>query len=108
MMLKVPDRQLTLILLASSDRASSPFGLGSGDPARSPFVTAFLTRSAAATKPGYITRAAVRTGQPVPSGVLIGRQMNRDSADQAVEVAQLLHDARAVRSSGLSALGHEE
>ncbi len=42
LLLKVPDRQLTLILLASSDRASSPFGLGSGDPARSPFVTAFL------------------------------------------------------------------
>jgi hypothetical protein len=36
------DRQLTLILLACSDRASSPFGLGSGDPIRSPFVTAFL------------------------------------------------------------------
>ena len=42
LLLKVPDRHLTLILLASSDRASSPFGLGSGDPARSPFVTAFL------------------------------------------------------------------
>jgi CubicO group peptidase (beta-lactamase class C family) len=42
MLLKVPDRQLTLILLASSDRASSPFGLASGDPIRSPFVTAFL------------------------------------------------------------------
>jgi hypothetical protein len=40
--LKVPDRQLTLILLASSDRASSPFGLGSGDPIRSPFVAGFL------------------------------------------------------------------
>jgi hypothetical protein len=42
LLLKVPDRHLTLILLASSDRASSPCGLGSGDPARSPFVTAFL------------------------------------------------------------------
>jgi CubicO group peptidase (beta-lactamase class C family) len=42
LLLKVPDRQLTLILLASSDRASSPFGLGSGDPACSPFVTAFM------------------------------------------------------------------
>ena len=42
LLLKVPDRQLSLILLASSDRASSPCGLGSGDPARSPFVTAFL------------------------------------------------------------------
>ena len=42
LLLKVPDRQLTLILLASSDQASSPFGLGSGDPIRSPFVTVFL------------------------------------------------------------------
>ena len=42
LLLKVPDRQLTLILLASSDRASSPFGLGSGDPIRSPFVSVFL------------------------------------------------------------------
>ena len=42
LLLKVPDRQLSLILLASSDRASSPFGLGSGNPARSPFVTALL------------------------------------------------------------------
>jgi hypothetical protein len=41
-LLKVPDRQLTLILLASSDRASSPFGLGSGDPVCYSFVTAFL------------------------------------------------------------------
>ena len=41
-LLKVPDRQLTLILLASSDRASSPFGLGSGDPVRSSLVTVFL------------------------------------------------------------------
>jgi len=42
LLLKVPDRQLTLILLAYSDRASSQFGLGSGDPVRSPFVTTFL------------------------------------------------------------------
>jgi CubicO group peptidase (beta-lactamase class C family) len=51
LLLKVPDRQLTLILLASSDRASSPFGLGIGDPVRSPFVTAFLDAVAAATEP---------------------------------------------------------
>jgi CubicO group peptidase (beta-lactamase class C family) len=38
----VPDRQLTLILLASSERASSVFSLGAGDPLRSAFVTAFL------------------------------------------------------------------
>jgi CubicO group peptidase (beta-lactamase class C family) len=39
---KVPDRELTLILLACTDRASSIFGLGYGDPIRSAFVTAFL------------------------------------------------------------------
>jgi hypothetical protein len=53
LLLKVPDRQLSLILLASSDRASLPFGLDSGDPVHSPFVTAFFwTGSAAATDPG--------------------------------------------------------
>jgi CubicO group peptidase (beta-lactamase class C family) len=40
--LKMPDRQLTLILLACTDRASSVFLLGNGDPLRSAFVTAFL------------------------------------------------------------------
>jgi len=42
LILKVPDRQLTLILLACTDRASSVFFLGNGDPLRSAFVTAFL------------------------------------------------------------------
>jgi hypothetical protein len=42
LLLKVPDRQLTLILLACTDRASSVFFLGNGDPLRSAFVTAFL------------------------------------------------------------------
>jgi CubicO group peptidase (beta-lactamase class C family) len=40
--LKMPDRKLTLILLACTDRASSVFFLGNGDPLRSPFVTTFL------------------------------------------------------------------
>jgi CubicO group peptidase (beta-lactamase class C family) len=39
---KVPERQLTLILLACTDRASSVFWPGNGDPLRSAFVTAFL------------------------------------------------------------------
>ena len=39
---KIPERQLTLILLASTDRASSVFLPGNGDPLRSAFVTAFL------------------------------------------------------------------
>jgi CubicO group peptidase (beta-lactamase class C family) len=42
LLFKVPDRQLTLILLASTERASSVFMLGNGDPLRSAFVTAFL------------------------------------------------------------------
>ena len=42
LLFKVPDRELTLILLACTDRASSVFWLGSGDPLRSAFVTTFL------------------------------------------------------------------
>jgi CubicO group peptidase (beta-lactamase class C family) len=42
LLLKIPDRELTLILLACTDRASSVFLLGNGDPLRSAFVTAFL------------------------------------------------------------------
>ena len=41
-LLKVPDAQLTLIFVACTDRASTPFSLGDGDPLRSPFVTLFL------------------------------------------------------------------
>ena len=42
LLFKIPDRELTLILLACTDRASSVFWLGNGDPLRSAFVTAFL------------------------------------------------------------------
>ncbi len=42
LLFKVPSRQLTLILLASTERASSVFELGNGDPQRSAFVSAFL------------------------------------------------------------------
>jgi CubicO group peptidase (beta-lactamase class C family) len=42
LLFKLPGRELTLILLACSERASSVFALGSGDPLRSAFVTAFL------------------------------------------------------------------
>src|SRR4029453_15171960 len=42
LLLKVPDRELTLVLLACTDRASSVFFPGTGDPLRSAFVTAFL------------------------------------------------------------------
>jgi len=42
LLFKMPDRELTLILLACTDRASSVFWPGNGDPLRSAFVTAFL------------------------------------------------------------------
>jgi len=40
--LKVPEEEVTLILLANSDGASAPFRLGAGDVLRSPFAIAFL------------------------------------------------------------------
>jgi CubicO group peptidase (beta-lactamase class C family) len=42
LLLKVPDQQLTFVLLACTDRASSVFFLGNGDPIRSAFASAFL------------------------------------------------------------------
>jgi hypothetical protein len=42
LLVKLPDRQVTFILLACTDRASSVSRLGNGDPLRSPFAAAFL------------------------------------------------------------------
>jgi len=42
LILKIPGKQLTLILLANSDGASAPFGLGAGDVLESPFALAFI------------------------------------------------------------------
>jgi len=42
LILKVPEKELTLILLANSDGASAPFRLGAGNVLRSPFAVAFL------------------------------------------------------------------
>ena len=42
LMLKLPNRKLTLIILANSDRLSSPFQLPSGNVTRSLFATLFL------------------------------------------------------------------
>ena len=42
LILKLPDRGLTLILLANSDGLSSPFPLAAGDVAVSPFARAFI------------------------------------------------------------------
>ncbi len=42
LILKVPSRNLTFILLANGDGLSAPFQLQSGDVTRSPFATLFL------------------------------------------------------------------
>ena len=44
LILKVPDRELSLILLANSDGASAPFGLGAGNLLKSPFAVAFINQ----------------------------------------------------------------
>jgi CubicO group peptidase (beta-lactamase class C family) len=42
LILKVPEEEVTLILLANSDGASAPFRLGAGNVLKSPFAVAFL------------------------------------------------------------------
>ena len=42
LILKVPAKKVTLILLANSEGASAPFRLGEGNVLRSPFAVAFL------------------------------------------------------------------
>jgi CubicO group peptidase (beta-lactamase class C family) len=42
LIVKVPERRLTFIVLANSDGLSRPFGLGGGDLLRSPFAREFL------------------------------------------------------------------
>jgi len=42
LILKVPEEELTFILLTNSEGASAPFGLGAGNVLRSPFAVAFL------------------------------------------------------------------
>ena len=42
LILKVPEENVTFILLANSDGASAPFRLGNGNVLRSPFAVAFL------------------------------------------------------------------
>jgi CubicO group peptidase (beta-lactamase class C family) len=43
LILKVPQKDVTLILLANSDGASAPFRLGAGNVLRSPFAVVFLS-----------------------------------------------------------------
>ncbi len=42
LILKVPEAELTLILLANSDGASAPFNLGAGNVLKSPFAVTFI------------------------------------------------------------------
>lgn len=42
LILKIPERQATLIVLANNDGLSAPFGLGAGNILNSPFALAFL------------------------------------------------------------------
>jgi CubicO group peptidase (beta-lactamase class C family) len=42
LIIKVPDRKLTFVLLASSDRLSKTFRLGTGQLMNSPFARAFV------------------------------------------------------------------
>lgn len=42
LLVKVPEQDVTLVLLANSDGLSAPFDLGEGDVLRSPFAVAFL------------------------------------------------------------------
>ena len=44
LILKVPEEELTFILLANSDGASAPFRLGTGNVLSSPFAVSFLNR----------------------------------------------------------------
>ncbi len=43
LILKVPEEEVTLILLANSDGASAPFRLGAGNVLRSPIAAVFLS-----------------------------------------------------------------
>jgi CubicO group peptidase (beta-lactamase class C family) len=43
LVLKVPEEELTLLLLANSDGVSAPFDLGAGNVLKSPFAVAFIT-----------------------------------------------------------------
>jgi len=45
LIVKLPMRRLTFILLANSDRLSAPFQLAAGDITRSTFATLFLKRA---------------------------------------------------------------
>lgn len=50
LILKIPEQQLTLILLANSDGASRNFNLGKGDVLNSPFARLFLEHVAGIDK----------------------------------------------------------
>jgi CubicO group peptidase (beta-lactamase class C family) len=79
--LKVPERNLTLIVLANSNGLSAPFGLGDGDVLASPFASAFLSR--------FISGA--------PAGAASGARRSRSNGTSYIEsrVRIALSDWRA-------------
>jgi CubicO group peptidase (beta-lactamase class C family) len=59
LILKVPERKLTLILLANSSALSSPFSLGAGDVTASPFAAAFFHSFIFGTRDAQVDGRAV-------------------------------------------------
>jgi CubicO group peptidase (beta-lactamase class C family) len=55
LLIKIPEQELTMVLLANSDGASAPFGLGDGNLLHSPFavvfINSFVNTSSAAPSP---------------------------------------------------------
>lgn len=74
--LKVPEKNLTFIVLANSNGLSAPFGLGDGDVLSSPFACGFLRTfvfggeieqaSAASWAPHHGPASTARAGLPSP------------------------------------------
>jgi hypothetical protein len=117
LILKVPERSITFILLANSAGLSAPFGLGAGDVMRSPFACAFLRLfvledSAGPTLPNFcwsrgreefaaeLSRLADRPGgyayEPeatAHAAMTSWLDNKRENARTAIKVDPIVHDA---------------
>ena len=71
LILKVPEEEVTLILLANSDGASAPFQLGAGDVLKSPFAVQFLN---------LFTKLEIRPAIPI-----IGSVQNVQESDNSTK-----------------------
>jgi CubicO group peptidase (beta-lactamase class C family) len=109
LILKVPERNVSLILLANSDGLSAPFSLGAGDVLNSPFAQTFLrlfvTEPALgrptpdpdwAVRPEEFAAWATRAGGPA------GYAYDREAAARAA--AQRYRDARRARERAVARL----